>query len=85
MNYTDLVNGAWEIIGGLFIIPSILNTIKEKEVKGVNWLTILFFLAWGLWNIYFYPSNGLMFSFYGGIFLGVMNLIWVILLIKYNK
>lgn len=85
MNYTDIVNGLWEIAGGFFILPSIINILKEKEVKGINWLTPTFFLCWGLWNIYFYPHNNLIFSFYGGIFLAIMNLIWVVLLIKYYK
>lgn len=85
MNYTDLINGLWEVAGGMFTIPSILDLLKTKEVKGVNWLTVMFFLVWGLWNVYFYPANDFVYSFYGGLFLAVINLIWVVLLIKYNK
>lgn len=84
-NYTDLINAIWEVLGGLFVIPSIVSIAKTKEVKGVNWSTIMFFFIWGLWNIYFYPHNGFILSFYGGVFLSILNFIWVLMLIKYSK
>ena len=84
MNITDLINGGFECVGIFFIIPSIIKTIKDKEVKGVNWLTVAFFTIWGIWNLIFYPINGLIFSFIGGIGIGVSNLVWAILLIYYK-
>jgi len=85
MNITDLINGFFEFLGFLFIIPSIKNIIKEKEVKGVNWLTVGFFTIWGVWNLIFYSCNNLSLSLVGSIFLCIANFIWLILLIKYTK
>jgi len=84
-NYTDIINGVFEIFGGIFIIPSILKVLKEKSVKGINWVTTLFFTCWGLWNLIFYPVQGLKMSFYGGVFLVLANLTWLVLLIYYQR
>ncbi len=83
--YTDLVNGIFEICGGLFIVPSIIKIMKEKRVHGINWITTMFFTFWGLWNLFFYPQHGLTLSFYGGVFLVLANGTWLTLLIYYQR
>jgi|TARA_B110000908_G_C10188088_1_gene419057 hypothetical protein len=85
MNYTDIINGCWELLGALFTIPSITSLLKEKKAIGISWVTVIFFLAWGLWNVFFYPVNNLMYSFVGGVILSITNIIWFILIIKYHK
>lgn len=85
MNYTDIINGCWELAGAIATIPSIRSLWKDKKVNGISWLTVFFFSSWGLWNVYFYPVNDLIFSFIGGVVLSVMNITWVVLLIKYRK
>lgn len=85
MNWTDIVNGLWEAAGVVATIPSIRSVLKTKSSAGVKWGTILFFEAWGIWNVFFYPMNGHMVSFYGGVLLALANLVWLILLIKYRK
>jgi hypothetical protein len=83
MNNSDIINGAFEMLGGFFILLSIRRVLIDKQVKGVSVLSTVYFTTWGLWNIYFYPQNDLFFSFIGGIFLSLCNGIWVILLIYY--
>lgn len=85
MNITDLINGIFEFLGFIFIIPSIIDLYKNKEVKGLNWITLSFFTFWSLWNMIFYPSNGLIVSFICGIFLSLSNLVWFIMTIYYSK
>jgi len=82
--YTDLINGIFEVCGGVFVIPSIIKISKEKRVNGINWITTLFFTCWGIWNLFFYPFHGLTISFYGGVFLVLANGIWLVLLIYYQ-
>ena len=84
INWSDVVNGLWELAGAIFIIPSIISILKKKVSTGITWLTQLFFLSWGLWNVFFYPYNGLNFSFVGGVVLAVTNIVWLWLIVKYR-
>ena len=81
----DFVNAVFEAIGAVFVLMHVQKLQRDKEVKGVSILATIFFTAWGMWNVYFYPNNGLMWSFIGGIFICLANLIWVIQLIYYSK
>ena len=85
MNYSDLINGIFEFIGAIFVCLSIYKLNKDKEVKGVHWLPIMFFTLWGGFNVWFYPHNDLYYSFIGGLFLMIINSIWVIQLIYYGR
>jgi len=80
----DLINGLFELLGGLFAILNVVTIIKDKQSKGVSWLSVTFFVTWGYWNIYFYPTYGLTWSFIGGIVLAFANTIWVILIFYYK-
>ena len=85
MNQTnDIINGIFEFIAGCFMFTNILRLIKDKTVKGFNWYSILFFLFWGIWNLFYYPSLNQIYSFIGGIFIVMMNLIWLLLVLKFN-
>ena len=83
-NWTDIVNGIFECAGLFFIVPSIVKTVKSKTTDSVSYVTLAFFTAWSFWNIYFYPSNGLTVSFVGSIFIGIANLVWLVLVVKYS-
>jgi len=85
MEHSDLINGLFEIVSALFLIKNIRQLYKDKVVKGVTISPIVFFTLWGLWNLYFYPHNGHMLSFYGGIALFLVNATWVGQGIYYNR
>jgi hypothetical protein len=84
MNIGDLINGLFEFVGAIFVILHILRLTKDKEVKGVSVVATAYFTSWGVWNVYFYPTNNLIFSFVGGVFLATANIVYVTLLIYYN-
>ena len=81
----DTINGLFEFLGSLFIWRSIILLYKQKQVRGVSFLTIGFFAVWGLWNLYYYPSLNQQLSFAGGISIVVANVIWVIQMIYFRK
>lgn len=81
----DLINGMFELFGAAFIILNIRQILRDKEVKGVYWPTMMFFMTWGYWNIFYYPSLGQWLSFAGGIAIAATNTVYVILLIHYSK
>lgn len=81
----DYVNGAFETLGCLFILPSILKLRREKMVRGVSWVHAGFFWSWGAWNIFYYPSLDQWCSFAGGIALFAANTIWVSQILFYRS
>ena len=80
----DHINGAFELLGGFFALISVRSVLIDRQVKGVSWLHVGFFSAWGLWNVFFYPYYGLWWSFVGGVWLVSVNTFYVALLIYYG-
>jgi hypothetical protein len=85
MQTPDLINGLFEFAGGGFLLASIVKLAREKVVRGVAWPQVMFFTAWGFWNCFFYPSLDQWFSFVGGVFLVLMNAIWLTQIIHFNQ
>lgn len=81
----DFVNGAFEMLGGFFILNHCLAVHRDKSVKGVSIVSTVFFALWGVWNLYYYPSLNQWWSFVGGLFIVFANVAWIWLLIKYRK
>lgn len=83
----DLLNGLFEFGGGFAIIfGHCRKLVKDKQVKGVSWLSVGFFSLWGWWNaIFYYPNLNQWMSFWGGLSIVIANTIWLILLIKYKR
>ena len=85
MSIQDLINGLFELFGGLAVFMHIRTTLKDKEIKGVSISATVLFTAWGYWNLYYYPHLNQWLSFIGGLLIVVGNTIWVILMFKYWK
>lgn len=80
----DKVNAAFEFCGGWFILLNVMKLLQDKSVAGVDWRAVAFFTLWGYWNCFYYRNLGQRASHYCGIFIGVMNTIWLSLLIYYS-
>jgi len=85
MSLPDIINGSFEMFGGLFVFMSVIKILHDKCAMGISWLTIGYFALWGFWNLYYYPHLGQTFSFYGGIGVAISNTIYVILIIWYSR
>lgn len=83
--WPDLINGLFEVVGGLLIWLNVYQLHKDKKTKGIHPLPTLLFLLWGYWNLYYYPHLSQWFSFAGGILLVVANTIWVWQMYVYRK
>lgn len=83
MNLPDLINGAFEVFGGLFILNHCRVLFKDKLVKGVSVLSTSFFFLWGLWNLFYYPHLDQWLSFLGGLVIVSANCLWVGMMIYY--
>ncbi len=81
----DIINGTFELFGGLLYLLNIKILLKDKKVQGISLLPTVFFTSWGLWNLFYYPSLEPWFSFFGGIVLVLVNAIWLFLALYYNR
>lgn len=81
----DLINAAFEVFGGLFVAFSCVEIWKTKHSAGVSKLTICFFISWGFWNLFYYTNLEQIFSFVGGISVCIANIVWLSLIIYYDK
>lgn len=84
MNLPDLINAAFEALGGLFILNHCRVLYQHKAVAGVSILSTVFFALWGAWNLYYYPSLDQWASFYGGLCITIANTFYIFLLFKYR-
>ena len=85
MKTNYLINAIFEFGGGILTWINVKKIIKDKEVKGIYWPIYIFFTLWGLWNLYYYPSVGDMFSFAAGMFLVSGNIVWTVITIYYLR
>lgn len=80
----DLLNGLFELFGGCLIWLSVKKVYAEKKVAGVSLVPISFFTCWGFFNLYFYPSQNLFWSFAGGCLVVLANCVWLYGLWRYS-
>lgn len=80
----DLFNGLFEFCGGLLLWVNVRAAYQAKVFKGVAIVPTAFFAAWGIWNLYYYPSLNQWFSFAGGVNIVLANIVWVGQMIYYR-
>ena len=85
MDFNDLVNGIFELIGAFFAWVNAYKLFKDKEIKGVYWPIWIFYTAWGGWNLWYYPALNQWLSFIAGALLTGGNLAWVVLAIIFFR
>jgi len=81
----DLINALFEACGAVLVLLSIHRLHRDKLVRGVHWAPVLFFTAWGVWNLFYYPHLRQLLSFRAGICLALVNAIWLAQLLYYLK
>ena len=80
----DLITGIFEAGGTGFISLSIIQLYKDKIVRGVSWVHVGFFTAWGFWNLFYYPHLGQWWAFAGGVGIVSANTFWLGQLLYYS-
>jgi hypothetical protein len=81
----DLINGCFELIGGILLFGNCWRMHKDKQLKGVSWLPTLFFTSWGFWNLLYYPALNQWFSFAGGCVIVLANTPWLGMTLYYLR
>ena len=80
----DHVNGTLEFVGSLMLWANVYRLWRDKRTHGVTWYATGFFMAWGYWNLYYYPALDQWWSFYGGVSLVLANTIWLGQMVYYQ-
>jgi hypothetical protein len=85
MTNGDLLNGVFEMLGGLLVLNHCRAVLRDKAVAGVSTFSTSIFTLWGVWNLYYYPSLGQWCSFAGGLVIVTANALWLTLMLKYRR
>jgi len=81
----DGINSIFELTGGLFVLLNVIRTYKDKGVRGVSMVAVLYFTLWGMWNLYYYPALGQWYSTIGAVSVAAMNIVWLLQILYYRK
>ena len=85
MIWQDLINATFEGGMAFAILPSVLKLRKDKRVLGLHWFHIAFPTAWGFWNLYYYPWLGQHASFWAGLALVIINVVYLSMIFYYLR
>jgi hypothetical protein len=85
MTFGDTGNGIFEFVGGLMSWLNVRRIRHDKKVSGVDWRVFAFWVTWGIWNLWYYPSLDQWLSFIGGWVVVTANAVWLYYAIKYRK
>ncbi|MDA8095298.1 MAG: hypothetical protein M0T84_15600 [Betaproteobacteria bacterium] len=80
----DLINGAFESLAGLMVLNHCRVLYAHKETRGVSVASTGFFVSWGFWNLYYYPSLRQPMSFYGGLVVVCANALYLGMMVVYR-
>lgn len=74
----DLINALFELGGACLLTLNIRRLLIDRTLKGVSPWPTAFFSAWGIWNLFFYAAVNTPLSWWAGLLLCVVNLIWLV-------
>ncbi len=81
----DFINSGFNIAAGAFVMLNVRRVWRDREVRGASPWTPAFFAAWGLWNLWFYPSVSCWASFVGGLGVLFANVIYLFLMVRFSS
>lgn len=81
----DVINGLFEFLGSLMTWQSVVRVYRDRGYAGIYPPAVVFFLSWGMWNLFYYPHLGQWWSFHGGLSLVFANIAWVALMVRYGR
>lgn len=85
MTLFDLINGGFEAFGAWCSYKNCVRLHRDKRVRGLDYRTIGFYIAWGAWNLLYYPSLAQWLSFAGGVALTLFNCVWIGMAVHYTR
>lgn len=81
----DLINAFFEGMAGLMVLNHCRVLLRERCVRGVSLLAVLFFTIWGGWNLYYYPALGQVWSGACAVLVTVSNSLYLVLAWRFRR
>ena len=73
----DLINAAITAGGGCFVWLNVLRLRRDRIVRGIHWIPVLYFTSLGYWHLYYYPFLKQWASFVAGVSIVLANTVWL--------
>lgn len=81
----DLINSlGFELFSCLFISLNLISLYRDKTVKGMSSLSMLFYMTWALWNIYYFFSLNQLVSGWLAVCYAILCVWWTIVAVYYR-
>ena len=81
----DAINAGFEVFASVVSTLSLIAIYKAKRIIGVSPWPTVFFSVWGMWNLFYYPHLGQVWStLAAGCMLGV-NMIWLYMYYQFKE
>jgi hypothetical protein len=80
----DFWNGQFELLASILVLRHCRVLRVYNQSYGAGFWSTVFFVIWGIWNLYYYPSLFQKWSTAGAVCVTIANSYWVFLIIKYR-
>lgn len=80
----DLINAIFEAGGAIISLLNVRRLYYDRRISGISWLPIVFFTAWGAWNIWYYDFLLQSISVRCAFCLVLVNSTWLLMLFYYS-
>lgn len=81
----DLINASFEVFASVVSTLSLIAIYKAKRIVGASPWPTVFFSAWGLWNLFYYPHLGQFLSTGAAVGMLGINVTWLYLYYVYKE
>lgn len=81
----DLINAGFEGLAALMVADHCRALLRDRTVRGVSLLAVLFFTAWGAWNLHYYPSLGQSASGACALLVTLANTTYLLLALRFRR
>ncbi len=81
----DRINACFELFGAGVSLLSVRRLYIDKVVKGMSLWPVVFFTAWGVWNLRYYGVLEQNASVAAAFAMVMVNLLWLTLALIYKR
>ena len=83
MSTQDTVNGTFESLASIFMLFNCIKAYRDKKIRGISVISMVFFSLWSIWNPYYYHSLNQFWSCVGACSMVTTNVTYVAMAIYY--
>jgi len=80
----DTINALFESGGAVLLWLNVRRLLRDKCLRGVSLVPVLWYTSWGAWNLVYYYGLGQLYSWAAGIGVFLANAVWVGLALYYR-